>query len=278
MTEEEKKEFEEFIQWKKEKDAQKQSFKSNSELKAEQTCETGNDELSESSEQNKTDIAEENPNTTPSDWDNHKKTILFALGVVILILLWLFRTLSAYPPKHSVPQTLDTTIDTEATYVDTAVVPKKTHISQKPSVVTWNIVSNQDEMTDSKNIWAEIKSNNFICQDFPYDGLTYATITVRYMKKYGYDVLIQITKGQIDGRKYYGTDFITARFDNSLPKKYYFNESNDGSSDIVFLRNRTDFINRCKKSKDIKIDIPIYQSGRPVFTFHVDKPLVWPTE
>ena len=92
------------------------------------------------------------------------------------------------------------------------------------------------------------------------------------------DVLIQITKGQIDGREYYGTDYITARFDEGTPKKYFFDESSDGSSEVVFLRNKTDFITRCKQAKDIKIDIPIYQAGRPVFSFHVDEPLKWREE
>ena len=96
------------------------------------------------------------------------------------------------------------------------------------------------------------------------------------MKKYGYDVLITITQGQIDGRDYNGTNYITARFDEGTAKKYRFNEASDGSSNVVFLRNASDFIKRCKKAKDIKIDIPIYQAGRPVFSFHVDEPLVWP--
>ena len=39
-------------------------------------------------------------------------------------------------------------------------------------------------------------------KDFPYEGYTYATISVRYMKKYGYDVTIVISKGQIHGNQY----------------------------------------------------------------------------
>ena len=31
-------------------------------------------------------------------------------------------------------------------------------------------------------------------------------------------------------------------------------------------------------AKDIKIDIPIFQAGRPTFTFHVDEPLIWRNE
>ena len=150
--------------------------------------------------------------------------------------------------------------------------------SMVPKKATWNFNIQKDEMTDSKNIWASIQSENYISQDFPYEGYTYATITVRYMKKYGYDVIVQITKGQIHGSDYNGTDYITARFDEGAAKKYYFNESADGSSETVFLRNKTEFIKRCKQAKKIKIDIPIYQAGRPVFTFNVDEPLVWHEE
>ena len=66
---------------------------------------------------------------------------------------------------------------------------------QIPSVNFWTRMANDelaaritDEMTDSENIWASVKSDNYVNQDFPYEGNTYASITVRYMKKYGYDV------------------------------------------------------------------------------------------
>ena len=154
--------------------------------------------------------------------------------------------------------------------------PSDVEKGQSEDSVTWVLRTETDEMTDSKNIWATIVSDNYISQDFPYNGETYARITVRYMKKYGYDVLISIDRGQINGSEYNGTDYITARFDDSAPKKYYFNESADGSPETVFLRNAKDFMGKCKTANTIKIDLPLYQYGRPVFTFHVDKPLEWP--
>lgn len=45
---------------------------------------------------------------------------------------------------------------------------------------------------------------------------------------------------------------------------------------LFFLRNAKEFLNKCKTAKNIKIDIPLYQAGRPVFKFHVDKALEWP--
>jgi len=149
-------------------------------------------------------------------------------------------------------------------------------ITKTKDSLKWNVYTTTDEMTDSKNIFAVLRSDNYISQDFPYEGETYSSITLRYTKKYGYDVLIQIDKGQIDGRSYNGTDYITARFDGSSPKNYFINESSDGDPKIVFLRNAKEFLNKCKTAKNIKIDIPLYQAGRPVFKFHVDKALEWP--
>ena len=140
--------------------------------------------------------------------------------------------------------------------------------SSKPSSVSWDFSFAKDEMTDSRNVWAKIRSDNYVSQEFPYQGETYATITVRYMKKYGYDVLIQITKGQIVGNEYNGSNYVTVRFDDNAPKKYYFNDAEDGSSDVVFINKHSEFIKQCKQAKDIKVEIPLYQAGRPVFSFH----------
>lgn len=155
---------------------------------------------------------------------------------------------------------------------------KESLTSSVPTSKEWIFSSSNDEMTDSKNVWAKIQSENYISQDFPYEGETYASITVRYMKKYGYDVLVQITKGQITGNEFDGSNYVTARFDDNAPKKYYFSEAEDGSSDVIFISKKTEFIKMCKQAKNIKLEIPLYQAGRPIFTFHVDEPLKWREE
>lgn len=142
-------------------------------------------------------------------------------------------------------------------------------------LITWHYESSTDEMTDTKNVWASLKSDNYIEQEFPYEGDTYATIIIRYMKRYGTDVILKIDMGQIVGLDINTSNYVTARFDDAEPKKYYFDDAADMSTEQVFLRNAKDFINRCKSAKVIKIDIPMFQAGKPVFTFHVDKPLEW---
>ncbi len=150
--------------------------------------------------------------------------------------------------------------------------------TQTEEKAEWEFETRVDEMTDTKNVWARIVSDNYIEQKFPYEGETYATLTVRYTKKDGYNVLFRITQGQIVGIDVQGTDYITARFDQNQPKKYYFVRPEDHSTETVFVKNAQDFIKQCKTAKDIKIDVPLYQAGRPVFSFHVDEPLTWPEE
>ena len=258
MTEQEKKEFEEFLQWKKEKAEKEQAEKDSEAPKP--------DTIGFKEEENKEEPVETPEPENNEDGINFTPIIIAVvlIGVLLLALAMCTSVSKKQPPVADVLEPLDTI----AEIVDTMELPAK----------TWDFSISKDDMTDTNNIWATIRSADYVSQEFPYEGYTYASITVRYMKKYGYDVIIQITKGQITGSEYNGTDYITARFDGGSPKKYHFNEAADGSSEMVFLRNTSDFISKCKKAKDIKIDLPLYKGGRPTFTFHVDEPLVWRTE
>ena len=148
---------------------------------------------------------------------------------------------------------------------------------EKEKVKEWKFSFDEDEMTGSRNVYARISSDNTINQGFPY-GATGANIGIRYTKRYGYDVLVTIDEGQFSGIEVSGTNYIMVRFDKGKAIKYWYNETDDGSSDCVFIRKANDFIKRCKEAKDIKIELPLYRNGRPVFKFHVDKPLVWRTK
>lgn len=157
------------------------------------------------------------------------------------------------------------------------VVEKANKEVEKEKVKEWEFSFDEDEMTSTRNVYARISSDNTIDQDFPY-GATGANICIRYMKKYGYDVLVTIDEGQFSGIDVSGTNYIMVRFDKGKAIKYWYSNSDDGSSDCVFIRKTNDFIKRCKEAKDIKIELPLFQNGRPVFKFHVDKPLVWRTK
>lgn len=270
MTEEEKKEFEEFLKWKEEKAKLAEQEKSASQgVKSESPAEK------EESKQQDVNL-EKITNTSTDVEEKTDNTGLIILVVVIVLFLLGLIVFGLSNKEQTALPAVEAEEEVEADSV--AVIDADADFVSETTKAVWDFIIEKDEMTDSKNIWASITSDNFVTQDFPYDGLTRATITVRYMKKYGYNVLVQISKGQMNGREYYGTNYVTARFDDNSPKKYYFNESADGDSKVVFIRKSSDFIQNCKKAKDIKIDLPLYQGGRPVFTFHVDEPLTWKEE
>lgn len=265
MTEEEKKEFEEFLQWKKEKAEKEKSEKEG----VISTPETSLVEDNKKAEPNEKPDLDNNvvSETSPEKGDTNWMPILFA----VLAVVFIFIAVGTCSHKSQQPVQAEEVVEDSVAVVEIEPDPE-------PVAKTWDFSISKDDMTDNNNIWARIESDDYVSQEFPYEGFTYASITVRYMKKYGYDVLIQITKGQINGSSYNGTNYITARFDGGTPKKYYFDEAADGSPEMVFLRSKSDFISKCKKAKDIKIDLPLYKGGRPTFTFHVDEPLVWRTE
>lgn len=252
MTEDEKKEFEEFLKWKEERAKKEENKPTEVESK--------------SIDNQQSSVLVDNDKV---EGNNNTGIILAFVAVAMLILVFV---VFGFAEKKTPP------LDETEIVVDSEIVEVVEPATPETTKSTWDFTFNKDQFTDSKNIWASITSDNYITQEFPYNGQTRAIITVRYMKKYGFDVIIQISQGQMNGTQYYGTDYITARFDNGSAKKYYFNESADGDSKVVFLRKSSEFIKNCKSAKDIVIDLPLYQGGRPVFNFHVDEPLTWREE
>ena len=193
---------------------------------------------------------------------NMKKIILAIVGVSFLIL--------CINMCNSITTSNGTYLDSDTAVIDTALYGNTPIEVEKK---TWSLQTKQDEMDDSKSYWYSLQSDNYANFDFPYEGDSYLTITVRWMKKYGYDVLLEITDGQMVGDEYNGTNYVRVRFDGGKVQKFYYNEPNDGSSNLVFLRNAQKFIEKCKNAKDIIIEQEFYQEGVHQFKFHVDEPL-----
>ena len=191
-----------------------------------------------------------------------KKIILTIVGVSFLVL--------CINMCNSITTSNGTYLDSDTAVIDTALYGNTPMEVEKK---TWSLQTKQDEMDDSKSYWYSLQSDNYANFDFPYEGDSYLTITVRWMKKYGYDVLLEITDGQMVGNEYNGTNYVRVRFDGGKVQKFYYNEPNDGSSNLVFLRNAQKFIEKCKNAKDIIIEQEFYQEGVHQFKFHVDEPL-----
>jgi len=135
----------------------------------------------------------------------------------------------------------------------------------------WQYSEEIDKMTSAKNYFATIESNNTIDFEFPYDGGSTGSITVRNMEKTN-DVLIGISKGQFNSH----SDGITvkARFDDKKPMTFTCLEPSSGSSETLFIENTKKFITQMKSAKKVIIQAEFYDSGPREMEFDT-KDLKW---
>jgi len=128
----------------------------------------------------------------------------------------------------------------------------------------WDYSEDTDAMTGKIKKWATITSPDELLFDFPYNGGSYLTLTVR--KKDGStDVYLRISKGQ------FLTNDKVARlkFDDQQPITVGLIEPDDYSSDLVFLSGVSTIVNRMKKSKKLIVEVPFYQEGKRQCTFDI---------
>lgn len=257
MTDEEKKEFEEFLEWKKKKKEE------------EQPSSPSVDESKEPSSSNVNKSSEKQANSEQSGKagksESQSLNIAIILGVFALIIFVIIFVVSL----SSVNNTSNN--GKSAITADSSSVLEE---ESKEEPTGWTRSVEKDPMDDSDRIFVSVSSDNFNNIGEPY-GVVNVTLMVRKMKKYGTDVIVQTSSGQIFGNKYNDTNYITVRFDNNKPMRFYFDEAADGSSGYVFLRKRSAFIANAKKAHKITIDVPYFQAGRQVFTFTTPKPLEW---
>ena len=268
MTEEDKKEFEEFLEWKKQKKAKE------AEEKTKNLPQSAESQVIQSVAEDKSSQNEESinkPAESSKRDDNSTNTFLVIWGFVIVIIIAVIIVVavgSKYSNSNgSLAYTDSTEVDSLADLTDSL----SGYDEDIPATTSgWT----RREETDSKSVFISVTSDNTNKLGLPY-GDVYATIIVRKMKKYGVDVLIRTSDGQIFGNEYENENYVTIRFDSNKPMRFYYDTSSDGSDDVVFLRKRSAFIQAAKKANTITVDIPYFQNGRQIFTFTTPKPFDW---
>lgn len=133
----------------------------------------------------------------------------------------------------------------------------------------WEYSTKKDEIDDSEIKFAVIDSSNELDFDFPYNGGTTFTLTLRQTD--GEDeVILQCSKCQFIGAGVYDDDVLKIRFDDGDFAKYSYTQPSDYSSDAVFIGSPTRLINGVKTAKELKIEAPFYQEGSHVIRFNVE--------
>jgi hypothetical protein len=166
-----------------------------------------------------------------------------------------------------------TTTPTAATTPENFTVPDngagETPVSSAPAtpaepVSTWKYQTKTDEFSGIAQYFASTLSTNTLEFDFPYNGGSRFTLSVRDMNNgKGEEVIIITDKGQFMTYE----EQIKVRFDDGEPIAYTISGSQDGSANAIFIRNGAGFIANLKGSSEIKVEAPFYQEGRKVIYF-----------
>jgi len=114
------------------------------------------------------------------------------------------------------------------------------------------------------------ESSNTVNFGFPYAGAQRGTLLLRTHPKYGKDVILSIERGQFLVRSYEDSKAL-ARFDDGDPITYKVVGAEDHSTTMVFFKDYQGFVARMLKSKRVRISVPVYQQGSPIFEFEVSE-------
>lgn len=134
--------------------------------------------------------------------------------------------------------------------------------------VKWSYRSSEDEMTGRAAKFATIDSENTVSFDFPYQGEQHGSLTLREHPSYGHDVIFSIERGQLQCSSYDGCT-VRVRFDEAEPQRWSAGGPSDNRSTVLFLRNEASFVQKLRRAKIVRIQVPVYQEGQPAFEFLV---------
>jgi len=135
-------------------------------------------------------------------------------------------------------------------------------------IARWSYTTDVDPMASGKSHEARIASTNSFEFSFPYAGKQYALLFLRNNPKYGKDVYIRITKGQmICG---VSSCSVAVRFDDGAAQNWPASAPKDGDSTFLFLRNYDSFVKQLARAKRVRIQPTVYQQGDVMMEFQVE--------
>lgn len=137
----------------------------------------------------------------------------------------------------------------------------------------WQYSDSEDEMTGKKTHVARVLSQESHELGFPYQGGTWANLTVRNHPRHGTDVLVGINAGQLHCNAFSGCK-ILVRFDNGEPMKFSASPPADYSHKALFVSPAARFIKALRGSNTMRMELPFFQQGTRMFTFQTSE-FIW---
>lgn len=132
----------------------------------------------------------------------------------------------------------------------------------------WNYSTSLVGIDNEKMSWIETKSLNSLNLKFPYSGINRGELTIRKSKGKT-ELILTINKGQILCDLYTCKGRI--KFDSSSSISFTGDKPSDGTSNMIFISNSSDLIQRIKNSKRVSIEVKLYQEGNQILDFNTEK-------
>jgi hypothetical protein len=134
----------------------------------------------------------------------------------------------------------------------------------------WSYHQSDDEMGNGTTYVARVSSSNTVNFGFPYSGDQHAELQLRTHPRYGKDVIFSIEKGQFLCNSFEDC-IVLVRFDDGKATSFSAAGAADNSTETIFIRNYSRFVEKMQNSKRVRISANIYQEGAPVFEFDVSE-------
>jgi hypothetical protein len=190
---------------------------------------------------------------------------------ITLILAIITILVSCETPNKEKPQIIKTAdqiqneIDRRE-YIDSTMAAMKIEAAKRVNQGnTWEYRKETNPMGEEQKFYS-VSSTDLVYLDFPYEGGSSGTITIR--KKNGRidAIMFLISQGQIHTE--YEGNYFRIKFDEEKPVNWSMSESATGSSDIMFFDNESALLNKIKKSKKVTLEVPFYNNGNQHFVFN----------
>lgn len=136
------------------------------------------------------------------------------------------------------------------------------------SVSSWQYHQWADDMGKGAVYVAWVKSSNTVNFGFPYSGVKHGDLTLRAHPRHGKDVIFKIEKGQILCHSYDNCT-VLVRFDDEKAERFSASNAADHSTETIFIKNYSRFMEKMLKAKKVRVSVNIYQEASPVFEFNV---------
>jgi len=133
--------------------------------------------------------------------------------------------------------------------------------------INWRYRIQEDKMTSDTTYIAYVEANEKLNFDFPYNGGSTVTLTIR-KKGNETDVILRVSKGQFIPTVTGG--LVRVRFGKDKARKYPTSMSSDYSSDVIFINNEREFVNNLKSHETVIIETEFYQEGLKQVEFDID--------